>query len=97
MVGFGLVYFAISIFLFSKFIRKVEFKIGPEEELFVLTIFSFQFLLFASSQYNPWYLLWHLPFLLATKNEDIRFILFMLLFWNLGGFGISLLPGLVLA
>jgi hypothetical protein len=97
MVGFALVYFTISIFLFNKFIRYIEFKIGPEEELFVLTIFSFQFLLFASSQYNPWYLLWHLPFLLATKNEDIRFILFMLLFWNLGGFGISLLPGLVLA
>ena len=71
---------------------------GTFESLMVLTIvFALIFMLFASNQYNAWYILWFLPFVLAIKNWHVRIILLWLMFWSYEGMGISLLPGFALA
>lgn len=97
MMIFVLLYFGtISPFLY-KFVQEFEFKMEKREEMFILCAFSLIFLLFGSSQYNAWYVLWFLPFVLAIKNRYVRIILLWLMFWSYEGLGISLLPGLSLA
>jgi hypothetical protein len=97
MAVFGLAYFSIIYLLLKKFIINFQFKPDKKEELFILSTFSLFFLLFSSSQFNPWYFLWTLPFMLTIQNPRARYILLLLIFWNLEGIGISLLPGFNLA
>ncbi len=94
MLVFGLVYFSIVIFLANRYRDKFCLKLEPGEVMLVLFAFAIFFLLFGSSQFNPWYLLWVLPFVLVIKNNKIRLILLLLMFWNFEGFGISILPGM---
>jgi hypothetical protein len=93
----AILYFPLVFFVLHKYWHYLEIKWNPKEEMFILSIFSIIFLLFSSSQYNPWYVLWPLPFILATENKRIRFLLLWLIFWNFEGIGLSLLPGLALA
>jgi hypothetical protein len=97
MVLFALVFFSIIYLLLTKFIFDFQFKPDKKEEMFILSAFSLFFLLFSSSQFNPWYFLWPLPFMLTIQNPRVRYILLLLIFWNLEGIGISLLPGFSLA
>ncbi|UCH88332.1 MAG: hypothetical protein JSV49_08700, partial [Thermoplasmata archaeon] len=97
MAAFAAVYFIIAAFVLRKFLQSFKLKTEPREEIFVLSAFAIIFILFSSPQFNPWYILWLLPFTLAVNNNYIRFILLWLMFWNFEGMGISLLPGLALA
>jgi hypothetical protein len=97
MLAFAFLYFSIISFVAYRIRQSSELRIENREEFYILAMFSLIFLLFGSSQYNPWYVLWFLPFLLAVKNVKIKFILLLIVFWNFEGLGISLLPGLVLA
>jgi hypothetical protein len=97
MLIFMLLYFPLIFYLIQKYWEHFQLKIQKREELFVLSAFSLIFLLFASGQYNAWYILWFLPFVLAIENRYIRLALLWLMFWSYEGLGISLLPGLSLA
>ena len=94
MVIWSITYFSMVFFLAKQFWHRLDLNLEPSDELLVLSAFALIFLLFGSSQNNPWYLLWILPFVLIIKNNKIRFILLWLMFWNFEGLGISLLPGI---
>lgn len=96
MIIFSIIYFLLFGFILNKYLKPLNLKIEKSEEFFILCAFAIFFLIFSSSQFNPWYLIWPLPFVLAIKNKTIKFILLWLMFWNLEGIGIQLLPGLVL-
>jgi len=96
MLAFAFIYFFIVAVVAYNLRQHSELKIENREEFYILVMFALIFLLFGSNQYNPWYVLWFLPFLLAVKNVNIKLILLLLVFWNFEGLGISLLPGLVL-
>ena len=96
MIIFASAYFLLAIPMLRKVLPKIHVESDPEEELFVLSIFVIILFLFVSNQFNPWYLLWYLPFVLIIQNTKIKYIILWLMFWNLGGAGIALLPGLVL-
>jgi hypothetical protein len=93
---FTILYFVLTIPILYKFIPRLNVEIDPGEKLFVLTIFVLMLFLFVSSQFNPWYLLWYLPFVLIIQNLKIKYIILWLMFWNLGGAGILIIPGLAL-
>jgi hypothetical protein len=97
MIIFILIYFTILFFIFDKYLSPLKLNIRPNEEIYILSAFALFFLLFSSSQFNPWYFLWPLPFVLLINNKYIRILLLWLMFWNLEGIGIQLLPGLSLA
>lgn len=97
MLIFAILYFSIISFIAYRYGQHFKLKVERREEVFILSAFSLIFLLFGSSQYNPWYILWLLPFVLAIKNDRLRTVLLWLIFWNFEGIGISLLPGLSLA
>jgi hypothetical protein len=94
MVAFAIIYFTMVLFLANQFWHRLDLNLAPSDEILVLSAFALIFLLFGSSQNNPWYLLWILPFVLIIKNNKIRLILLWLMFWNFEGLGISLLPGI---
>ncbi len=96
MIIFALIYFTIAFLVLSHYLHRLEFQSSKREEMFILSTFALVFLLFSSSQNNPWYILWVLPFLFAIKADKIRLILLWLIVWNFEGLGISLLPGFVL-
>ena len=91
-----IIYFPIIFLVMAKFKKYLEVKISKKEQIFIISAFSLIFLLFSSSQYNPWYLLWILPFVLCIKVNRIRYVLLWIIFWNFEGIGLSLLPGFVL-
>lgn len=93
MATFAIIYFPLIIFLFYKYKHHFELAVAKSEELYIVSAFALIFLIFGSSQFNPWYILWYLPFVLAIKNEKIRIILLWVIFWNFEGIGLSMLPG----
>jgi hypothetical protein len=94
MAIIAIIYFPGAFFIYDRYIKSMKFEIKNEEIMYVLAAFSIIFLLFSSSQFNPWYVLWVIPFILAIKNWKIRMILFFMVVWNFEGLGLSLLPGL---
>jgi hypothetical protein len=97
VILFLLLYILCTSPFVYRFVTEFSFKMKTREEMFVLTAFALIFMLFSSNQYNAWYILWFLPFVLAIKNWYVRMILLWLMFWSYEGIGISLLPGLALA
>jgi len=96
IVIFASGYFLLTLPLLYKILPNLNIDIEPKEQLFVLSTFVIILFLFVSSQFNPWYLLWYLPFVLIIQNPKIKYIILWLMFWNLGGAGIALLPGIML-
>jgi hypothetical protein len=93
MATFAIIYFPLIIFLFFKYKHQFELVVAKSEEIYIVSAFALIFLIFGSSQFNPWYILWYLPFVLAIKNERIRIVLLWVIFWNFEGIGLSMLPG----
>jgi hypothetical protein len=92
----ALIYFSIIFFVCDKYISRLNLKIERKEEIFVISSFAIIFLVLSSSQYNPWYLLWFLPFILCIKNFKVRMVLLCLMFWNFEGVGLQLFSGLAI-
>jgi hypothetical protein len=96
IVIIAMIYFSIIYFVYDRFIKNLNLKIEKKEEIFVISSFAIIFLVFSSSQFNPWYLLWFLPMILCIKNFKIRMILLLLMFWNFEGVGLQLFSGLAI-
>ena len=99
-----ILFFAIGIMIYYKvlleLLRKVEPELSenqPECDISIIATFSIILLLFSSSQHNPWYILWLLPFILTINSRKLRTILLCFVIWNIPSFGTQLLPGLAIA
>ncbi|WP_455392345.1 glycosyltransferase 87 family protein, partial [[Eubacterium] cellulosolvens] len=93
MATFAIIYFPVMYLVFDKYQYLLEIDAEISDEMFILSAFALIFMVFGSSQNNPWYILWFLPFVLVIKNNKLRLILLWVIFWNFEGLGLSLLPG----
>jgi hypothetical protein len=66
---------------------------APQDQFIMLAALSVTLLLMASTQYNPWYLLWLLPLVLLIQSWRVRDVWNALLIWNIEGLGVTIWPG----
>jgi len=94
IIFFPLVFFFLKRYYHEIFPVKDKIRLDSHQELYYLTIFSVMFLLFASPDYCPWYIMWFLPFVLSLQNTRIKYFLLWIIFWNFPGKDFNIMPGL---
>jgi hypothetical protein len=91
---FAAAYFPIALWLTVRYRSRLDVRPGARDRFVMVLVFALILLLFSSSQYNPWYILWTVPLILVIRDRVARLVLLALGLWNFEGMGLELLPPL---
>ncbi len=92
-----IIYFCVMALVVHRFLPRIVPKklVEPKAEgLIVVSTFAIILFMFGLPNIAPWYFIWFFPFLLAIRNNKIRYSLLWIFPWHGIGENMSLLPGM---